>query len=137
MTARKPESLKRLDGTARQDRAGPSTPGLHALHSVPEAPQWMRVRAAKEFDRLAAAMHANRLLSAGNVALLENYCCLVAHLSEMWEMNIVPKSAALLAARAMAVSLNLTHVAPAAPPTKENPFNKHKAGRPPDEPMKR
>lgn len=71
--APKPSALKRMQGTARRDRANPHEP-QPALASV-EAPAWLTSPVAvAEWRRVAAELRHLGLLTVLDVALLGAYC---------------------------------------------------------------
>jgi hypothetical protein len=108
MTARRPDHLKLLSGTARRDRMSPVKPTLPALNGVPPAPSWLPVgRATTEWARLAPILSANRMLTDGNLDVLAHVCSLHAKLAQIWESDIVPTAALLNAYRGLMGELGL------------------------------
>jgi hypothetical protein len=87
----------------------------------------MTPSADAEFRKLSAAMVANRMLTLGNIALLEAFCATRADCIALWSQGTMPKAATLQGLRALAVALGLTHLpvteAPAAPA--HNRFSVH------------
>lgn len=123
MTARRHDHLKLLSGTGRPDRAAPETPALPVLDSVPPPPLWMtNLNAMKEWNRLAPALVANRLLHEGNIAMLGQLCALHGHLVQMWIEGETPTAALLSAYRALSVALGLSSMALSPPVNKPNSF---------------
>lgn len=123
MTARKPDHLKVITGTARPDRALPPKPALPALEGVPPAPDWLpNAFAANEWRRLAPVLVANRLLHDGNVNVFGQLCALHGRLVQMWAAGTIPTAALLSAYRALSVAMGLTHMTLPAPAGKPNRF---------------
>ena len=116
MTARKPDRLKLLAGTARPDRTSPGAPALPLLDAVPSAPAWLvNLDALREWHRLAPVLVANRLLHAGNLGVFGQYCALHGHLIAAWQSDLTPTAAMLSAYRALSVALGLAGMALSAP----------------------
>lgn len=123
MTARKPDYLKLLAGTARGDRVAPTTPALPPLRGVPAAPPWLtNLDAVKEWHRLAPVLTVNRLLTPGNVGLFAQMCALHGRLVEMWTGGATPTAALISAYRALCNELGLSSMTLPAPADKPNRF---------------
>src|SRR5437868_3003726 len=72
MPGRKPRNLKLVSGTLRpgRDRAELEFP---AIDGVPEAPDFLDVEGAKEFERVARILTGARVLSDADLGLLAAY----------------------------------------------------------------
>lgn len=127
MTARRHPRLKLLANTARPDRVSAATAGLTPLDSVPSPPSWLPLgRAREEWARVATVLTACKLLTAGNVDLLAQYCALHGRLAESWASGATPTAALIHCHRQLAVTLGLTAMnLPAPAAGKPNPFAKH------------
>lgn len=122
MTARKPDALKLIAGTARPDRSAPGV-ALPLLDSAPPRPCWLKdSEAVSEWDRLIKVMMANRLLNHGNVSVLAQYCALHGNLARMWRNGRQPVAALIGAHRSLASSLGLLSLAAPEPVRTANRF---------------
>lgn len=75
MSIRKPTNLKVVAGTARPDRITPIGIDLPPVTDVPAAPDWLpNAHAIREFDRLAAMLTVNRVLTEAAVGPLAMLC---------------------------------------------------------------
>lgn len=123
MTARRPDHLKLLAGTARPDRAAPATPALPAIEAVPPPPPWMtNLHAVKEWNRLAPVLVACKLLNAGTVGLFAQMCAVHGRLVQMWAEGSTPTAALLSAYRALCNELGLSSMTLPAAVDKSNRF---------------
>ena len=71
--------------------------------------------AIAECQRLAAVLTANKLLTAGNVALLAHLAMLNARITASWTTGATPSAAVLTVYRRLSGDLGLTHLPTAAP----------------------
>ena len=116
MTARKHDHLKLLAGTARPDRAVREGPALPLFAAPPPPPAWLaNIDALSEWHRLAPLLVANRLLTAGNIALFGQLCALHGRLVEMWRTGDLPHAAHLAALRSLSNALGLLSISVPAP----------------------
>ena len=123
MTARKPDFLKMLSGTARPDRAAPNAAALPPIEAVPTAPAWLSDPVAvSEFNRLAPMLTSCKLLNAGNVGLLTQMCAVHGWLAKAWASGQPPTAAMISSYRSLHVALGLTHMSVPAPASKPNRF---------------
>lgn len=109
MTARKQPRLKLLAGTSRRDRESPDRPALPPVYDVPRAPHWLSkdLVATREWNRLAAVLVANKLLTVGNLGALGQLCALHGHLTRAWSDGVTPSGSMMAAYRALCVELGL------------------------------
>lgn len=111
MTARKPDHLERLAGTARPDRAARETTNLPAVNGVPRPPSWLTdADGLKEWRRLGPTLTACKLLNAGNVELFAHFCALHGRLVATWAAGETPTAALISAYRALSRELGLLGV---------------------------
>lgn len=123
MTARKPDHLKLLTGTARADRVAPATPALPPIDAVPIPPAWLtNLEAVREWHRLAPVMVACKLLNTGNLQILVQVCALHGRLVEMWTAGATPTAALIMAFRKLSNDLGLTNIQTPTPAAKPNRF---------------
>lgn len=111
-----PRHLKLLRGTLQPCRdVASATPTLPAIDTaIP--PAWMTdITAVTEFRRLAAALTVNRLLTAGNTALLAHLVMIHARITAAWTAGETPTAALLTVYRRLSSDLGLTHMAAHAP----------------------
>lgn len=125
MTARRPDHLKLLAGTARADRAAPETAALPPIGDAPPAPDWLpNAFAANEWRRLAPVLVANKLLNDGNLNVFAQLCALHGRLVQLWTAGATPTAAMISAFRALSGELGLLSMSlPAAKP--KNRFARH------------
>jgi hypothetical protein len=78
--------LKLLRGTlARIPQGTSATDALSPINAVPSPPGWLtNVDAAREWNRLASVLTANRLLHEGNIRLLAQLCAVHGRLVKIW-----------------------------------------------------
>lgn len=107
MPARKPRRLKALTGTLQACRDRPELE-LPQIDGVPEAPDFLDIVAAKEFDRAAALLTAAGVLSEGDLGLLTAYAAAWGNLVKLWLAGMNPKPAELTAFRQVATELGLS-----------------------------
>jgi hypothetical protein len=118
-----PRHLKLLKGTLQPCRDSPAGVALPALDGVPIPPVWMTdLTAIAEFRRLASVLMANRLLTAGNVALLAHLAMLHARITASWMADETPTAALLTVYRRLSGDLGLTSMPVQAPASKPNRF---------------
>jgi glutathione S-transferase len=82
----------------------------------------MDLTAVAEFRRLAQVLGANRLLTAGNTALLAHLAMLHARITATWLSGETPTAALLAIYRRLSGDLGLTHMPVPAPASKPNKF---------------
>jgi len=118
-----PRHLKLLKGTLQACRDKPAGAGLPALDAA-TPPAWMQdVVAVAEFRRLAGVLAANKLLTAGNVALLAHLAMLHARLTAAWSTGETPTAALMTVYRRLSGDLGLTALSlPAPAASKPNRF---------------
>ncbi|HYI66369.1 MAG TPA: P27 family phage terminase small subunit [Candidatus Limnocylindrales bacterium] len=73
MTARTPERLKLLKGTARPDRKAPEPP-RSATTAAPKAPAWLDKYGRAKWTELVPELASRRLLTGDALSLLELLC---------------------------------------------------------------
>lgn len=106
----KPHNLKVVAGTARPDRIAPviEMPTIDA----PPAPDWMpNAHAVKEWDRLAAILAANRLLTEASLSALGQMCALHGKIVQLYAAGESPNASLIAQYRALANDFGLTPVA--------------------------
>ena len=106
----KPHNLKVVTGTARPDRIAPviEMPTIDA----PPAPDWMpNAHAVKEWDRLAAILAANRLLTEASLSALGQMCALHGKIVQLYAAGESPNASLIAQYRALANDFGLTPVA--------------------------
>lgn len=103
-------NLKVVAGTARPDRIAPviEMPTI----SAPPAPDWMpNGHAVKEWDRLAAILAANRLLTEASLSALGQMCALHGKIVQLYAAGESPNASLIAQYRALANDFGLTPVA--------------------------
>lgn len=80
------------------------------------------ITAVAEFKRLAAVLTVNKLLTAGNTALLAHLVMLHARITAAWLADRTPSAALLTVYRRLLGDLGLTHMSVATPTAKPNRF---------------
>jgi hypothetical protein len=109
---RKPAALKVVAGTDRPDRPAPEAVDLPLVGEVPPAPDWMpNPHAIKEWDRLAAILHANKMLTEAGLSALGVLCALHGELVDQWARRNTPTGHMLAQYRALVNDFGLTPVA--------------------------
>lgn len=109
---KKPSSLKVVAGTERKDRAPESHVDLPVLSDVPEAPDWLpNSHAIKEWDRLAAILTANKLLTEGGLSALGMLCALHGKIVQLYAAGEAPTASMAGTLRNMENDFGLTPVA--------------------------
>lgn len=106
----KPHNLKVVAGTARPDRIAPviEMPTIDA----PPAPDWMpNAHAVREWDRLAAILAANRLLTEASLSALGQMCALHGKIVQLYAAGESPNASLIAQYRALANDFGLTPVA--------------------------
>ena len=109
---KKPTVLKMISGTVKKYRL-PETPvDIEPLEDLPEAPHWLpNAHAVLEFIKLAAVLHANRLLTCGGVAALGHLCALHGKMVQLWSAGETPTGHMVAQYRALVNDFGLTPVA--------------------------
>lgn len=106
-----PHELKVVAGTDRPDRKSDEGVDLPLVDKVPPAPDWLpNVHAKKEFKRLAAILHANRLLTEGGLMSLGHLCALHGKLVQLWSAGESPSGHLLSQYRNLINDFGLTPV---------------------------
>ncbi len=107
MPARKPRRMKLLNGTIQpcRDRAELE---LAPVQGPPEAPGFLDVAAADEFDRVANLLHCAGVLTQADFSLLVTYAAAWGNLVKLWTGGIRPTPADLTAFRQLATELGLS-----------------------------
>jgi P27 family predicted phage terminase small subunit len=72
---RKPDEIKKLEGTYREDRANPDAPVYRA--APPPMPDWLSVPAAAEWCRHVPLLAEKRVLAETDLGVLAAYCSAV------------------------------------------------------------
>lgn len=112
MTARKPAVLKAVSGTQRNDRDITPNIELPTVSAVPDAPDWLpNMHAVKEWNRLAAILTANKLLTEGGISALGMLCALHGKLVQLWAAGEAPTGHMMAQYRALINDFGLTPVA--------------------------
>jgi phage terminase small subunit len=97
--------------------------GILAFDGTPNPPNWMQNRdALDEWGRLAPLLIANRLLTAGNVNALSNYCQMQGEFVALYRAGKIPTAAHLTAHRRIAGDLGLSTIRAPGAVRKENIF---------------
>ena len=109
---RKPANLKAIAGTARPDREKPVEVELPVLDKAPPAPDWMpNAHAVKEWDRLAALLVANKLLTSADLASLGHLCALHGKIVQLYAAGEAPTASMAGTLRTMQGDFGLSPVA--------------------------
>jgi phage terminase small subunit len=112
MTARKPTQLKVISGTKQPCRDVPAAMSLPTVSEVPEAPDWLpNAHAIKEWNRLAAILTANKLLTEGGLSALGHLCAMHGKLVQLLAAGETPSGHMLAQYRAMNNDFGLTPIA--------------------------
>jgi phage terminase small subunit len=126
MPARKPDRLKLVEGTFRQDRAQGGVE-YEPTNEIPQAPDWLpNAHAINEWDRLAPILHKIGLLTQAGLSALGALCALHGDIVDQWSRRISPNAATLAQYRALVNDFGLTPVAQGKVKTlgEEKPKNK-------------
>ena len=124
----KPDHLKALAGTARPDRARPANVAADAITETPAAPDWLpNCHAVREWDRLAAMLTSNRVLTELDLGTLGHLCAVHGKLVQLWAAGETPTGHLIAQYNSLAGAFGLTPVMRAKVPTpnkprEENPF---------------
>ncbi|MDB5990058.1 MAG: hypothetical protein JWQ10_1461 [Herbaspirillum sp.] len=109
---RKPAGLKVVAGTERKDRKTNQPIELPIVSTTPPAPDWLpNAHAVKEWDRLAAILTANKLLTEGGLSALGMLCALHGKLVQLWAAGESPTGHMMAQYRALINDFGLTPVA--------------------------
>lgn len=132
---RKPTALKVIAGTTRPDRAPLADPIILPLVAdAPPAPDWLpNAHAVKEWDRLAAILHVNGILTVPALGALGQLCALHGALVQAWAAGLAPTAALMAQHRALSGDFGLTPAmqAKVRAPSGPAPRNRfHTNGRP-------
>jgi phage terminase small subunit len=127
---RKPNRVKDITGSVKERT---SEVDLPPVDHVPEPPEWLpNPEAIAEWRRMAPILMANRLLSAGDLPALANYCALHGRIAEIWGAGLTPPSAIMAQFVSLGNAFGLapawrSKVKPLDESQKQNPFAKHKS----------
>ncbi len=109
---RKPPQLKILSGTKRPCRETPIHVDIDLVSELPEAPDWLpNPHAVDEFNRLAALLRANGLLTPGGVGVLAHLCALFGKLVQLWRAGDTPSGHLMAQYRNLSNDFGLTPIA--------------------------
>jgi len=109
---KKPTALKIVSGTVKKCRLPAEHVDIEPLDEVPKAPNWLpNPHAVKEFNKLAAMLHANKLLTVGGVAALGHLCALHGKMVQLWRAGETPTGHMVAQYRALVNDFGLTPVA--------------------------
>jgi phage terminase small subunit len=109
---KKPAGMKLVAGTARKDRTPESSVDLPVLSDVPPAPDWLpNAHAIKEWNRLAAILTANKLLTEGGLSSLGMLCALHGKIVQLYAAGEAPTASMAGTLRNMENDFGLTPVA--------------------------
>jgi phage terminase small subunit len=109
---KRPAHLKAVAGTLRPDRAPDTHVDLPLVDSIPAAPDWLpNGHAIREFDRLAAILHANRLLTEAGISALGHLCALHGKIVQLYAAGESPTGHMVAQYRALINDFGLTPVA--------------------------
>lgn len=108
---RKPTKLKVIAGTDRKDRDEKFKGADFApVSDIPEAPNWLPVDGAIEFDRLARILHANNLLTEACIMPLAVLCGTYAKIIQQFKAGTMPTASQITQYRLLCVEFGLTPV---------------------------
>lgn len=108
---RKPPQLKAISGTIRKDRDEGTALNLPTVEGLPDAPKWLpNVNAVLEFNRLAAILFNNRLLTEGAVSSLGHLAALHGTLVQQWTAGKCPSGHLMAQYRNLINDFGLTPV---------------------------
>lgn len=108
-TPRKPPALKSISGSRE-----PSSPALELpmLTAVPPAPDWLpNAHAVNEWNRLAAILVNNGLLTEAGMSALAVLCALFGKIQQLYTAGESPTGHMIAQYRALANDFGLTPVA--------------------------
>lgn len=109
---KKPAGLKVVAGTQRKDREPVGNVDLPVLSDAPEAPDWLpNTHAVKEWNRLAAILTANKLLTEGGLSALGMLCALHGKIVQLYAAGEAPTASMAGTLRNMENDFGLTPVA--------------------------
>jgi len=109
---RKPGHLKVIAGTDQPCRRAPDPVDLPLLDELPQTLDWLpNAHAVREFERLAAILFNNRLLTEGGLMALGHLCALHGKLVQLWTAGESPTGHMLAQYRALVNDFGLTPVA--------------------------
>lgn len=104
-----PDNVKNLRGTARPDRAQPAGVEFPTVSEPPEPPDWLpNSHAVKEWNRLAAILHAHGLLTEASLSALGHMCALHGKLVRLWGAGEAPSGHMLAQLRGFYREFGLT-----------------------------
>lgn len=109
---KKPRHLKAIAGTVRKDRDAPVEVDLPLVDAVPSAPDWLpNNHAVKEWNRLAAILVANKLLTEADLATLGHMCALHGKIVQLYAAGESPTASMASTLRVMQSDFGLSPVA--------------------------
>ncbi len=109
---KKPTGLKVVAGTQRRDREVDGGVELPVLASAPMAPDWLpNPHAVKEWDRLAAILASNKLLTEASLSALGMLCALHGKIVQLYAAGEAPTASMAGTLRNMENDFGLTPVA--------------------------
>lgn len=109
---KKPAALKLLAGTNQKCREEAPGVELPILSDVPSAPDWLpNAHAVKEWDRLAAILTANKLLTDCDLSPLGHLCALHGKLLQLYTAGEAPTASLLGTLRNMYNDFGMSPVA--------------------------
>jgi phage terminase small subunit len=99
--------LKLVNGTIKPGRDKPELE-LPPLEGIPEAPAFLDIEGAREFERCARLLYGPGVLTEADLALLTAYAAVWSSLVKQWANAIRPQAAELTAFRQLAGELGMT-----------------------------
>lgn len=132
---KKPQGLKVVSGTVRNDRQASASVDLPIVEQLPPAPDWLpNAHAVREWERLGPCLVANKLLTVGGLSAFGVLCGLHGKLVQLWAAGEAPTAAVISQYRAMINDFGLTPVAqgkvrPVVTEPESNPFAANGARR--------
>lgn len=88
--SKKPENIKSLRGTSRNDRKTESVP-LEAIDALPSPPDWLpNAFAVREWDRLGPILLNCGLLTEAGLTTFAHLCALHGRIVQLWTAGMAP-----------------------------------------------
>lgn len=125
---RKPESLKLVSGTARNDRTVTESVKFPLVVDMPVTPEWLpNAYAVNEWNRLVPLLMANKLLTEGGLSALAVLCSLHGKIVQLYAAGECPTGHLSAQYRNLINDFGLTPVSQSkvkgfSAKEKENPF---------------
>jgi hypothetical protein len=89
--AKRPEHLKLVSGTARDDRVDENAIKLPILEVLPAPVDWLpNVHAVKEWERLMPILVANRIIAEADLSAFGHMCALHGKMVQLWAAGEAP-----------------------------------------------